>query len=320
MDIVVALVQEPPVFLDLGASTARAVALIGEAAAGGATLVVFPESWLPGYPVWLDAAPGAALWGAPGAAALFEHLLANAPTVDGPEIALIAEQAVASGVDVALGLHERAGSTLYNATLLLGHDGDRRARRKLVPTFNEKLIWGAGDGSTLATWTRSYGTLGSLICWEHWMPLLRAAMHAQDETIHVAQWPAVGERHQIASRHYAFEGQCVVIASGCVLTRDDVLGGFDHAGGSVEARAMLETIARTEPLLKSGDSAIVAPDATYILPPVGHSRGIVYAPIDLAAVPNLRMAIDTAGHYARPDIFELRVDTRPRRGVVLRAE
>lgn len=320
MEIVVALVQEPPVFLDLAASTAKAVALIAEAAGGGATLVVFPESWLPGYPVWLDGAPGAALWGESGGGDLYEHLVANAPRRDGPELRALAREAAAVGVDVAIGLHERAGDTLYNATVLLGRDGASQARRKLVPTFNEKLIWGAGDGSTLDTWARPYGTLGSLICWEHWMPLLRAAMHARGETIHVAQWPAVGERHQIASRHYAFEGQCVVIASGCVLSREDVLDGFDHAGGSSAARAMLETIVADAPLLKAGDSAIIAPDASYVLPPIGAVRGIAYARFDPDLMPNLRMALDVSGHYSRPDIFDLRVDIRPRPGVRFEAE
>jgi predicted amidohydrolase len=202
----VALVQAAPVFLNLPASVDRALTLIEEAAREGARLIVFPETWLPGYPVWLDEAPGAALWGHRPAEALFRRLYENAPALDSPEIAALATAAAERGVDVVMGLHERAGASLYNTMAFIDADGGRRIHRKLTPTFNERLIWAQGDGSTLAAVERPYGKLGGLICWEHWMPLARAAMHAQHEAVHVAQWPAVTELHQIASRQYAFEG------------------------------------------------------------------------------------------------------------------
>ena len=233
----VALVQRPPVFLDLPASVALAAEIIGEVARGGADLVVFPETWLPGYPVWLDDAPDAARWGHAPAEALFRHLFQHSPAIDGPELATLAAAAAEHGADVAMGMHERRGGTLYNSIAFLGADGSRHLHRKLSPTYNERLIWGSGDGSTLGVWDRPYGKVGGLVCWEHWMPLVRAAMHAQEETVHVAQWPAVGERHQLASRTYAFEGQCFVLASGCVLTRDDVLAGFDSARAPRAPRA-----------------------------------------------------------------------------------
>ena len=312
--LVVAIIQRPPVFLDLAASTARAVALIGEAAQGGAGLVVFPETRLPGYPVWVDEAPDVARWEHPGADALFAHLFANAATANGPELALLAETAATLGVDVVMGLHERAGGTLYNSTAVLGSDGLRSLRRKLVPTHGERLLWGRGDGSTLGVAERPWGRLGSLICWEHWMPLARAAMHAQREDLHIAQWPAVGWRHHLASRTYAFEGQCIVIAAGCALTRDDVLDGFDHAGGDRHARALLEAMG-AERLLKDGGSAVIGPDAAYLLEPAG-VEPIVWADLDLTTLLRRRPYLDVAGHYARPDIFELRVDTTPHPGTV----
>lgn len=312
--LTVAIVQRPPVFLDLAASTALAVEMVAAHARDGAGLVVFPETWLPGYPVWLDEAPGAAMWEHPGADALFAHLFANAPTLDGPEVGTLAEAAVAAGCDVVMGMHERVGGTLYNATLVLGADGSRRARRKLVPTHGERLIWGRGDGSTLGVADRPYGRLGSLICWEHWMPLARAAMHAQGEDVHVAQWPAVGWRHHLASRTYAFEGQCVVIATGCALTLDDVLDGFDHAGGDRGARAMLEAMPRDR-ILKDGGSAAIGPDAEYLVQPAG-IEPVVWVSLDLARLRTRRPYLDVAGHYARPDIFELRVDTTARAGTV----
>ena len=310
--LVVAIVQRPPVFLDLAASTLRAAEIIAELGRAGADLIVFPETWLPGYPVWVDEAADAARWAHPGAEALFAHLHANAPTLDGPEIATLADAAVSAAADVVMGLHERAGGTLYNTTLTLGTDGVRYSRRKLMPTHGERLLWGQGDGSTLDVVPRPYGRLGSLICWEHWMPLARAAMHARGEDFHVAQWPAVGWRHHLANRTYAFEGQCTVIAAGCLLTRADVLDGFDHAGGDRRARALLETIVGEGPL-KEGGSAIIGADAAYLLEPVG-AEPVAWASLDLVALRRRRPYLDTAGHYARPDVFELRVHTAARRG------
>ena len=311
----IAIVQQPPVFLNLSASVALAKAIITEAARGGAKLVAFSETWLPGYPVWLDDAPGAALWGNPAAEALFAHLFAHSPTINGPEMTELAAQAHEAGIDVVIGLHERAGNTLYNTMALLGADGTRGLHRKLVPTHSERLIWGQGDGSTLSAWQRHYGMLGGLICWEHWMPLARAALHAQHETVHVAQWPAVHERHQLASRTYAFEGQCFVIAAGGVLTRDDVIDGFDSAGGDRLARGLLESIPNDKAFLKDGGSAVIAPDASYVLAPVALGRDLLFVEIDLALCDHGKLYLDTHGHYSRPDVFELHVNTRSNPGV-----
>jgi predicted amidohydrolase len=216
-----------------------------------------------------------------------------------------------------MGLHEPLGASLYNTMLFIDAEGGRRIHRKLTPTFNERLIWAQGDGSTLQAFPREYGVLGGLVCWEHWMPLARAAMHAQTETVHVAQWPAVGEMHQIASRQYAFEGQCFVLASGCVLTRDDVLEGFDSLPSpDPVARELLETIPPERVFLKDGGSAVIAPDGSYVIGPVHHDPCTLFADLDLSLIGLGRMYLDTAGHYARPDVFELRVDTRPKIGVL----
>lgn len=311
----IAIIQQPPIFLNLAASLDLATALIAEAAAQHATLVVFPETWLTGYPVWLDFAPGAALWGNPAAEALFAHLYEHSPTIDGAEIASLASSAKEHSIDVVMGLHERSGNSLFNSMMMLGADGELGIHRKLMPTHGERLIWGQGDGSTLAAWQRSYGALGGLICWEHWMPLARAAMHAQHEIIHVAQWPEVHERHQVASRHYAFEGQCFVIAAGCVLTQQDVLDGFDSAQGPAIARELLATIPDNGAPLKNGGSAIIAPDMTYVMEPVFGEARTLFADIDLTVANAGKLYLDTHGHYARPDIFDLRIDTRTKPGV-----
>jgi nitrilase len=313
--IKIAVIQCPPVYLNLPASVRLAGELVADAATKGAKLVVFPESWLPGYPVWLDYAPGAALWGNPAAEALFAHLYANAPTADGSEIAELSAIAASNEIDMVMGLHERAGNTLYNSMMLIGADGSAGVHRKLMPTHGERLLWGQGDGSTLAVWSRPYGILGGLICWEHWMPLARAAMHAQHEALHIAQWPAAGELHQMASRTYAFEGQCFVVVAGTVLTRDDVLAGYDSAGGDAQARSLLESIQCDRPFLKDGGGAVIAPDASYVVAPVHGDTSTLFAEIDLAACDKGKLYLDTHGHYARPDVFELVVNTRPNPGV-----
>ena len=215
-----------------------------------------------------------------------------------------------------MGLHERSGASLYNTMLFVDTEGRRRIHRKLTPTYNERLIWAQGDGSTLEALPREYGVLGGLVCWEHWMPLVRAAMHAQHEAVHVAQWPAVTELHQIASRQYAFEGQCFVLASGCVLTRDDVLEGFDSLpAADPVARQLLESIPPARTVLKNGGSAVIAPDASYVAGPVYDDASTVFAELDLSRLGAGGLYLDTDGHYARPDVFELRVDTRARAGV-----
>ncbi len=312
----ISIIQQPPIFLNLAASIDRAEILIREAARDGADVIVFPEAWLPGYPVWLDEAPGSALWGHAPAEALFRVLFRNCPELDGPEIAHLAKLATALSVEIVMGMHERRGASLYNAVVRLTPSGRRDIHRKIMPTHNERLIWAAADGSTLRPWPGPHGPFGALICWEHWMPLARAATHQHGEVLHFALWPAVTELHLLASRHYAFEGQCFVVAAGTVLTRSDVLAGFDSlAVNDPAARAMLEAIPIERHLLKAGGSAVIAADATVIaLADPGDARPLT-ARIDIGLASGGKLYLDTAGHYARPDIFDLHVDLREKRGV-----
>ena len=194
---------------------------------------------------------------------------------------------------------------------------DFQVHRKLIPTYTERLVWGRGDGSTLSVLPSKYGNLGGLICWEHWMPLARAAMHAKGETVHVAQWPAVRELHQLASRHYAFEGQCFVAAAGCVLSRGDILAGFhslDQPGS--KALELLEEIpGADEDLILAGGSAIIAPDSGYVAGPVFDEPCILCSEIEPQRITEGHLVLDTEGHYSRPDLFHLEVDDRPQRNV-----
>lgn len=313
-----AVIQHPPVFLNLEESLLRAETLVAEASRDGAKIIAFPETWLPGYPVWLDEAPNAAVWGHEGAKALYQLLSDQSIEIPGTGFDRLKALAGKHKVDLVMGAHERRGGTLYNTMLFLSSDGEHWAvHRKLMPTYTERLIWGQGDGSTLAVLTGEAGVVGGLICWEHWMPLARAAMHAKQELVHVAQWPAVSELHQLASRTYAFEGQCFVLAAGCVLGRQDVLDGLASLG--ITAGAAFDMLAGMPGgpghLYKNGGSSIIAPDSSYLVEPVFGEPAILFADLDPDLVTRGHLVMDTSGHYSRPDVFRLEVDTQSREAV-----
>lgn len=314
----IAIVQEAPVFLNLAASVEKAVRHMEDAANQGGDIIVFPETWLPGYPVWLDFAPGAGLWDDPGAKALFRLLAENSVRLGDEHLARLQETCDQLGIYMAMGAHERIGNTLYNTLFYFSPGKDAPVpHRKLVPTYTERLVWGRGDGSTLATIDTPWGTLGGLICWEHWMPLARAAMHARNEAIHIAQWPMVKEMNHVASRHYAFEGRCAVAAAGAVMTKADVMSGFGSLRQDVpEAEALLASMpGDNDTQIHTGGSAIIAADGSYITEPLYGSAGLVTGTVNIARQLEECQALDTNGHYSRPDVFELTVNTNPKPGV-----
>jgi nitrilase len=314
----VAVIQESPVYLNLEASLDRACALVEQAAGEGAQVIAFPETWLPGYPVWLDYAPKAALWDHPPAKTLYRLLVENSLTVPGRHLNRLLGVARETGAYIVMGAHERCGGSLYNTLIYIDHSGETyQIHRKLVPTYTERLVWGRGDGSTLGVLPTEYGNLGGLICWEHWMPLARAAMHAQQETLHVAQWPAGRELHQLASRHYAFEGQCFVLVAGCILTRQDVVQGFHSLGKQDrDAKELLEAIPGEDGrAILRGGSAIIGPDAEYLVGPLFDELGILYAEIEPGRIAEGHLVLDTQGHYARPDVFQLEVNIQAQKNV-----
>lgn len=301
-----AIIQAPPVFLNLDASVERALDLLGQARETGAELIAFGETWLTGYPVWIDSAPRAGIWGNPSARALYRRLFEQSPELDGPEIARIHRRAHELGCDVVIGLHERSGHTLYNTQLMLSRDGESRVhRRKLVPTYTERTVWGRGDGSTLGTLETPYGPVGGMICWEHWMPALRQVMHARHEVIHIAQWPTAHDLHQLASRQYAFEGGCFVLCCGSSLTKTQALEGYRSLGTDAGCE-LLESIAEEQ--LMNGGAAIIGPDTQYIEGPAGPEVDIISAEIEPGITAESRLLLDTDGHYSRPDVFTLNVN------------
>jgi predicted amidohydrolase len=305
----VAIAQIAPAFLDLPASVDRAVRAIGDAAAAGAELVAFAESWLPGYPLWVDS--GIA-WDDPESKALFARLHANSVDVPGRETEALCAAARKARIEVVIGIHERdalfSRGSIYNSLLHIGADGEiRGVHRKLVPTHSERVVWAYGDGSTLHVHDTPIGRVGGLICWEHWMPLTRFAMHAKGEQIHVASWPGVKEMHQIASRSYAFEGRCFVLCAGTYLPITEV-------PDEVASMALIQRFAASRPdpkLLYDGNSGIIGPDGHWVVAPVSGREEIIFADIDLTRIAEEQQALDAAGHYNRPDVFRLHVNTTP---------
>lgn len=309
----VAAIQQPPAVLDLDTGVECACMHIAEAASHGAQLVVFPEAWLTGYPAWVF---GMAGWGDPVAKRWYAALVKESPTVPDPRIAPILEEAARQQVAVVLGLTERArpeSGTLFNSQLLVGADGNVvGVHRKLTPTHTERLVWAPGDASGLQVHATPAGRVGGLTCWEHWHPLARHALHVQDEQIHIAAWPDMPEIHHVASRSYAFEGRCFVVCAGQYLAASDVPDQLRQAYRYGVAPGS------TSELLFTGDSGVIGPDGTWIAGPLSGEPGIIHARIDLSQSMAEKHDIDVAGHYDRPDVFQLTVTRQPSQTVRFR--
>jgi len=304
----VAIVQAEPAD-SLADATARTRELTSEAARGGATLVVFPETWIPGYPAWLDVCRDAGLWDHAPVKRVFARMAENSIVVRGESGTALGEIARAHSVTLVVGVTERVDAgvgrgTLYNALLTFGPDGALlNHHRKLMPTYTERMVWGLGDAQGLQAVETPAGHVGGLICWEHWMPLARQAMHDSGEDIHVAVWPNVHDMVQIASRQYAFEGRCFVLAAGSLLRAANL---------PPELEPHPDRVTSASQFVLRGGSAIIGPNGAYVAGPVFDEPCILTAELDLDLVREELMSLDVAGHYSRPDCLELRV-TRTRR-------
>lgn len=312
----VAIVQAAAVPFDVEASLSKAAGLVAEAGRRGVKIVVFGETWLTGYPAWIDHWPRLGFWDDPQVKALHARFRRAAVTVPGPHATALSAMAAEHGVVLAIGVNERVDGgpghgTLYNSLLVFDVDGRLCVHhRKLVPTHTERLVWGRGDAHGLRVASTAVGRVGGLVCWEHWMPLARQALHEQDELCHVAMWPTHKTTAQIASRHYAFEGRCFVLAAAGLLHRQalpaalsDALEGVDDDGW-----------------LMRGGSAVAGPDGEWIVPPVFEREQILVASIDPQRRDEEAMALDVTGHYARPDLLTLDVRPGPPRAPPLGVE
>lgn len=293
----VAISQTAPVYLNKQASLKKALEILQEAARKDVQLVAFGETWFPGYPAWLDVCPEAALWNHEPTKSVFARLRQNSVAMPGPEVQTLCQAAGDLRLAIVMGINERVDSgpgsgTLYNTLLTFTPEGKLgNCHRKLVPTYSERMVWGSGDGTGLAAVETGGARVGGLICWEHWMPLARMAMHNSGEDIHVAVWPTAHELHQLASRHYAFEGRCFVLAVGLMMPRADLPKEFAANDGQ-------------SLWIERGGSSIIAPNARYIVEPIFEREELIVANLDLSEIDKEAMTLDVTGHYARPDVFK----------------
>ena len=299
MKITVAMAQAIPAVLNREAAVEKACAWILEAGRRGASILAFPETWLPVYPFWCDAGTFSA-WGHEGAKRLQARLARESVVVPSTDTDRIAHAAGEANCAVVLGVNERGPSgTLYNTMLVFSELGELVGHhRKLVPTFGERLVWGHGDAAGLRTYEVAEVKLGGLICWENWMPLPRQVLHAEGEQVHVALWPHVKELHQLATRHYAFEGRTYVLAPGMFLPKSAIPQDFELAP---------DLAALPDPILPGG-SCIAGPDGPWVVEPQFDREDLVTAELDLSRLDEERLVLDTGGHYSRPDLFQLGVN------------
>lgn len=300
----VAAVQAAPVFLDLEATLDKACDLIGQAANAGARLVAFPEAFLSGYPVWVWFIP-------PGKTHplrdLYTRLHQSAVSIPGPAMDRICDAAAKANVAVVMGVNERnseaSDSTLYNTLVYIGPDGRLLGRhRKFVPTAGERLVWGQGDGSDLEVYSLPFARVGGLLCWENYMPLARYTLSAWGEQVHIAPTWDRGEPWISSMRHIAKEGRCFVLGVCQALHIDDV-------PDELEFKA--EYLGGIEGWVNPGLSVIVDPDGKIVAGPLEAEEGILYWDIEPHQLVGPKWQLDSAGHYARPDVFELKFHRRP---------
>lgn len=296
----VAVVQATPVLFNKKLTLEKCIELIDTASQQNPDLIVFPESFIPAYPrgmvfgttIGSRTDEGRSLW---------EEYFNNAVDVPGKETGLIAEAAKKSGAYISMGITEREGKSLYCTQLFFSPSGKLSGKhRKIKPTAAERLVWGEGDGSTLSTHKISNTVIGTLICWENYMPLARMALYTKGVNIYLAPTADNRDSWQATLKHIAQEGRCFVI--GC----NQFVSGSDYPASV----AVMEGI-KTEDILSGGGSCIVSPMGDYVKEPIWNKEEIFYADLDLKMTIRSSLDFDATGHYNRPDIFSFDARHQP---------
>jgi nitrilase len=305
----VAVVQDSPIVFDRKATIEKVHSLVSQAARQGATLVVMPEAFVSAYPAGLDFGARIGLR-QPRGRDDFRRYYESAVEVPGSACDTLGKAAREAGVYLVIGVIERDGGTLYCTVLFFSHDGRLMGKhRKLMPTAMERLVWGFGDGSTLPVFDTPLGKLGAVICWENYMPMLRMHMYAQGVQIYCAPTADHRDTWLPSMRHIALEGRCFVLSCCQYLIRADCPEDYAAIQGSDPAT-----------ILMSGGSCIIGPLGQILAGPNFEGPCILTADLDLDEIPRSKYDFDVVGHYARPDIFRLYVNTRPAPPVVVSSD
>ena len=294
----VAVVQASPVVFDRERTLEKVDRLAGEAASQGARLVLFPEAFISAYPRGLDF--GAVVGSRTEAGRDdFQRYWESSVDVPGPAVDALSETARAHGIYLVIGVVERGGGTLYCTALFFAPDGSYLGKhRKIMPTASERLVWGFGDGSTMPVFETALGRLGAVICWENYMPLMRAAMYAKGIELYCAPTADPRDSWIASMQHIAVEGRCFVLSCNQFNRRSDFPADYRCASDDPAT------------IMSRGGSCIVDPFGRFLAGPDTQGEAILVAEIDRAQIIRGKFDLDVVGHYARPDIFQLHVDER----------
>ncbi len=298
----IAIIQQAPHVLNKGKTLNKMVNIIRDMASQGASLIVFPEAFIPGYPAWIWRLRPGGDWGL--CEELHARLLKNSIDLSTDDLIFIQKAAKQYQVTVVFGLNERdnnnSRTTLYNSVITIDFNGQiANHHRKTMPTNPERMVWGLGDGQGLNVIKTPVGRIGSLICWENYMPLARFSLYAQGVEIYIAPTYDSGDNWIGTMQHIAREARCWVLSCGVALERSDFPKDFPNID---------ELYPEDEQWINPGDSVVVAPSGDIVAGPLSKEKGYLLVDIDLDLAANAKRALDVAGHYSRPDIFKLEVN------------
>jgi nitrilase len=314
----IALAQMAPVWLNRAATLDKITRQVEKAANGGAQLVAFGEALLPGYPFWPELTNGA-VFDSAIQKDFFAHYARNSVNLDEGDLDSLCATAAELGIAVYLGVIERSaergGFSLYATLVYIAPDGAiGSAHRKLMPTYEERLVWSPGDGYGLRVHSLGEFTVGGLNCWENWMPLPRAALYGQGENLHVAVWPGSRRNTEDITRFIARESRSYVVSVSGLMHRDRIPDDVPHAD---LIRAGLEN-SQGDEWLTDGGSCVAGPDGNWLLEPQVGQEGLYFVDVSLDEVARERQNFDPAGHYSRPDVTRLKVNRKRQKTVVFK--